>query len=111
MCESAATLLRDGYGIDADRVEVIPYGVPDLPIMPADTIKPSVALAGRDVLLSFGLLAPDKGYELVLDALPVDRRRAPEHDLRDRRRDAPDVRLRDGEAYRTSLAARAAKLR
>jgi glycosyltransferase involved in cell wall biosynthesis len=110
MCESAAALLRDGYGIDADRVEVIPYGVPDLPIMPAESIKPSVGLAGREVLLSFGLLAPEKGYELVIDALPAIVAAYPNLTYVIVGATHPDVRLRDGEAYRISLAARAAKL-
>lgn len=111
MCESAAALLRDGYGVDADRVEVIPYGVPDLPIMPSDSIKPSVALDGRNVLLSFGLLAPDKGFELVLDALPAIVAAHPNTTYVIVGATHPDVRLRDGEAYRISLAARAAKLK
>lgn len=111
MCESAATLLRDGYGIDADRVEVIPYGVPDLPIMLAESIKPSVGLDGRDVILSFGLLGPDKGYELVIDALPAIIKAHPKVTYVIVGATHPDVRLRDGEAYRISLASRAAKLK
>jgi glycosyltransferase involved in cell wall biosynthesis len=110
MCESAATLLRDGYGIPADRVEVIPYGVPDLPIMPAHSIKPSVGLDGRDVILSFGLLAPDKGYELVIDALPAIVKAHPNTTYVIVGATHPDVRLRDGEAYRISLTSRAATL-
>jgi len=111
MCESAAALLRDGYGIDAERVEVIPYGVPDLPIMLAESIKPSVGLDGRDVILSFGLLGPDKGYELVIDALPAIVKAHPKVTYVIVGATHPDVRLRDGEAYRISLANRAAKLR
>jgi glycosyltransferase involved in cell wall biosynthesis len=109
MCETAATLLRDGYGIDADRVEVIPYGVPDLPIMPADSMKPNVGLEHRNVLMSFGLLDPDKGYELVIDALPEIIAAHPKTTYVIVGATHPDVRLRDGEAYRTALAARAAK--
>ncbi|MBI2780943.1 MAG: glycosyltransferase [Chloroflexi bacterium] len=111
MCESAAALLRTGYGIDRDLVEVIPYGVPDLPIMPAETMKPSVTLGGREVILSFGLLAPGKGYELVIDALPAIIKTHPNVTYVIVGATHPDVRLRDGEAYRISLASRAAKLK
>jgi glycosyltransferase involved in cell wall biosynthesis len=111
MSESAAELLRTVYGIDRDRVEVIPYGVPDLPIMPAEPIKSSIELAGRDVILSFGLLGPDKGYELVIDALPEILKSHPKATYVIVGATHPDVRLRDGEAYRISLASRAAALK
>lgn len=110
MSEAAATLLANTYGIDPQRIAVIPYGVPDLPIMPAESIKPSVGLAGRDVILSFGLLAPSKGYELVLEALPAIVAAHPNTTYVIVGATHPDVRLRDGEAYRISLASLAAKL-
>ena len=34
-------------------------------------MKPASVLAGREVILSFGLLGPGKGYELAIDALPA----------------------------------------
>lgn len=110
MSQAAAEVLRSGYGIDRDLVEVIPYGVPDLPIMPAATIKPSVGLDGRDVILSFGLLAPGKGYELLIDALPAIVKARPKATYVIVGATHPDVRLRDGEQYRISLTSRAAKL-
>jgi len=71
MSQSAATLLTRTYGVDGRRVTIIPHGVPDLPLVDPETVKPSLGLAGRQVLLSFGLLRPGKGYELALDALPA----------------------------------------
>ena len=109
MSQSAATLLTKVYGTDRSRIEVIPYGVPDLPVA-ADTVKTSVALDGRDVIMSFGLLDPDKGYELMLDALPAIVAAYPKTTYVIVGATHPDVLRRDGEAYRTSLAARAAKL-
>jgi glycosyltransferase involved in cell wall biosynthesis len=111
MSEAAADTLRTTYGIDRDLVEVVPYGVPDLPIMAAGSIKPIVGLAGRDVILSFGLLTPGKGYELLIDALPAIVAAHPNTTYVILGATHPDVRLRDGEAYRVSLAGRAAKLR
>ncbi len=70
MSQSAANLLADVYGIDRSRVHVIPHGVPDLPLVDAETVKPGLGVAGRQVILSFGLLGPGKGYELALAALP-----------------------------------------
>jgi glycosyltransferase involved in cell wall biosynthesis len=109
MSAAAAETLAATYGIDPARVEVIPYGVPDLPVM-ADTVKTSVQLEGRRVLLSFGLLDPGKGYELVIDALPAILKAHPTTTYVIVGATHPDVRLRDGDAYRISLASRAAAL-
>lgn len=109
MSNAAAALLAKVYGVDPAKIEVIPYGVPDLPVT-ADTIKTSVSLDGRQVLLSFGLLDPSKGYELVIDALPTIVAAYPNTTYVIVGATHPDVRLRDGEAYRTALASRAAKL-
>ena len=107
MSRSAADLLATSYGVDRRRVEIIPHGVPDLPLVASATVKDDLGLAGHQVILSFGLLGPGKGYELAIDALPAVIR------------DHPDVRYvivgathphllrREGEAYRTALLARA----
>ncbi|HEY4227723.1 MAG TPA: glycosyltransferase [Candidatus Limnocylindrales bacterium] len=109
MSDAAAETLATTYAIDRARIEVIRYGVPDLPVM-ADTVKTSVGLEGRRVLLSFGLLDPGKGYELVIDALPAILAEHPTTTYVIVGATHPDVRLRDGEAYRISLASRAAAL-
>lgn len=109
MSHAAAETLTGTYGIDPGLIEVIRYGVPDLPVM-ADTVKTSVGLEGRRVLLSFGLLDPGKGYELVIDALPAILAKHPNATYVIVGATHPDVRLRDGEAYRISLASRAAAL-
>ena len=62
------------------------------------------------MILSFGLLAPNKGYELMIDALPGILATHPKATYVIVGATHPDVRLRDGEQYRISLASRAAKL-
>ncbi len=71
MSRSAAHVLTGTYGVAATRLDVIPHGVPNLPLVDAETIKPALDLAGREVILSFGLIGPGKGLELVIDALPA----------------------------------------
>jgi glycosyltransferase involved in cell wall biosynthesis len=71
MSQSAATLLTTEYGIDAGLLDVIPHGVPDLPLVDPETVKPGLGVDGHEVILSFGLLGPGKGYELALEALPA----------------------------------------
>lgn len=111
MSNAAKSLLRTTYGIDGDLVEVVPYGVPDLPVLAADASKQTVGLAGRDVIMSFGLLTPGKGYDLLIEALPAIVAAHPKTTLVIVGATHPDVRLRDGEAYRTSLASLAARLK
>lgn len=110
MSDVAATVLTNTYGVDPERVEVIPYGVPDLPMTTGEVSKSSVGLADRDVILSFGLLGPGKGYELVIDALREIVKARPNVTYVIVGATHPDVRLRDGEAYRISLTKRAAAL-
>jgi glycosyltransferase involved in cell wall biosynthesis len=71
MSRAAAQVLTGTYGVAAESVELIPHGVPNLPLVHPESIKPALDLAGREVILSFGLLGPGKGLELVLDALPA----------------------------------------
>ena len=106
MSRSAATLLTTAYGVDAHRLDVIPHGVPDLPLVDPAIIKPALGLEGRDVILSFGLLGPGKGYELALDALPSVVEAHPGVCYVVVGATHPDLLRREGEAYREALAAR-----
>ncbi len=110
MSQSAARLLSTTYGVDPSRLEVIPHGVPDLPLADPETIKPSLGLAGRTVILSFGLLGPGKGYELAIDALPAVVAAHPTTCYVMVGATHPNLVRREGEAYRASLVARVAAL-
>lgn len=110
MSRSAAALLTRVYNVDPVRVDIIPYGVPDLPLMDPGTIKPGLGLSGREVILSFGLLGPGKGYELAIDALPAVVAAHPTVCYVIAGVTHSDLLHRDGEAYRTSLADRVERL-
>jgi len=106
MSNSAATLLTTTYGIDARRIDVIPHGVPDLPLVDPATIKPALGLEGRDVILALGLMSPAKGYELALDALPAIVAAHPTACLVIVGPTHPELLRSDGETYRQALVAR-----
>lgn len=106
MSRSAATLLTTVYGVDAGRLDVIPHGVPDLPLVDPATMKPTLGLEGREVILSFGLLGPGKGYELALEALPAVVAAHPGVLYVVVGATHPELLLREGEAYRDALVAR-----
>ena len=64
-----ADLLRDVHGVSDRKIDVIPHGIPAVPF-DADE-KDRLGVAGKSVILTFGLLSPDKGIEYVIDALPA----------------------------------------
>jgi len=110
MSPSATTLLASGYGVDPSRLDVIPHGVPDLPLAEPTVIKAALGLEGRDVILSFGLLGPDKGHELVLEALPAVVAAHPAASYVIVGATHPDLLQQDGERYRDALAAQVKRL-
>ena len=108
MSSSAADLLRASYGVQPDRVHVIAHGVPDLPLVNPETVKPGLGIGNRKVILSFGLLGPGKGLELAIDALPAVAAAHPSVLYVIVGATHPALVQREGEAYRTSLADRIA---
>jgi glycosyltransferase involved in cell wall biosynthesis len=110
MSKSAATLLANAYGVDQRRLEIIPHGVPNLPLVEPATVKASLGVAGRDVILSFGLLGPGKGYELALEALPAVVMENPAACYVVVGATHPDLIRTEGEAYRERLEAQVTKL-
>ncbi|HSS35192.1 MAG TPA: glycosyltransferase family 4 protein [Patescibacteria group bacterium] len=110
MSGAAASLLEEAYGIDAARIDVIPHGVPDLPLVDPDTLKPALGLDGRRVILSFGLLGPGKGYEHAIAAMPAVVAAVPDATYVILGATHPDLLRHEGEAYRDRLTARIAEL-
>jgi glycosyltransferase involved in cell wall biosynthesis len=103
MSRSAATILADRYAADLTRVEVIPHGVPELPFVDPDSVKPAVGLQGRRILLSFGLVGASKGYESVIEAMPAVVRAVPDASYVILGATHPELLRSEGERYRTRL--------
>ncbi len=110
MSEAASTLLSRVYGVSPMRISVIPHGVPDLPRINPELVKPGLGLTGRSVILSFGLIGPGKGYELAISAMPAVVEAIPDALYVILGATHPDLIRREGEAYREGLVARAAEL-
>ena len=70
MTERGRAILREVYHAPPTRIDVIPHGIPDVPFVAPDRYKDQFGVGGKKVLLTFGLLSPNKGIEHVLDALP-----------------------------------------
>jgi glycosyltransferase involved in cell wall biosynthesis len=110
MSQGAASEMARSYGVTADRLQVVPHGVPHLPQVAADTIKPRLGLQGRDVILSFGLLDPGKGCESVLDAMPAVIKAVPTALYVILGATEPNCLAGQGDSYRASLEAKIASL-
>src|SRR3546814_1668892 len=70
MTEMGRTILTRDLGIEPEKISVIPHGIPDLPFLDPAYEKRRFGLDGRDVVLTFGLLSPNKGIEVMIAALP-----------------------------------------
>src|ERR1017187_1757169 len=70
MTERGRTILREVYQAPAAKIDLIPHGIPDVTFVAPDDYKDQFGVGGKKVLLTFGLLSPNKGIEHVLNALP-----------------------------------------
>jgi glycosyltransferase involved in cell wall biosynthesis len=110
MSELAAQLLREVYSVPSGKIDIIPHGVPDLPFMDPNYFKDKFGTEGKSVLLTFGLLSPNKGIENVIRALPSILARYPNLVYIVSGVTHPHIRRREGERYREQLAALAEEL-
>ena len=70
MTERGRTILQEVYQAPRAKIDLIPHGIPDVTFVAPDDYKDQFGVGGRKVLLTFGLLSPNKGIEHVLNALP-----------------------------------------
>jgi glycosyltransferase involved in cell wall biosynthesis len=110
MANKGKQILDEVYGVSGEHVHLIHHGVPDVPFGDTEPFKSRFAFSGRPMILTFGLLSPNKGIETMLAALA---KVVPEH---------PDLayvvlgvthpgsRRESGESYRLSLESQAIEL-
>ncbi|MFZ5927654.1 MAG: glycosyltransferase [Acidobacteriota bacterium] len=103
MTQKGVEFARDIYGIPEDKIDLIPHGIPDVPFVDPNFYKDQFGLQGKTVLLTFGLLSPNKGIEHVIAALPEVLQRHPNLVYVVLGATHPHVRMRHGESYRYSL--------
>ncbi len=110
MSEQAAQFLREVYSVPNEKIDIIPHGVPDFQFMDPNYFKDRFGTEGKSVLLTFGLLSPNKGIENVIRALPAILERHPNVVYIVSGVTHPHIRRRDGERYREELQALAEEL-
>jgi glycosyltransferase involved in cell wall biosynthesis len=70
MAEKGREILKRVHGADDRKIVMIPHGVPDRAFADPEGFKPLFGWQGREVVLTFGLLAPNKGIETMIEAMP-----------------------------------------
>ena len=110
MAEKGRELLRTVYRAPAEKIEVIPHGIPDFPFVEPDRAKAKFGFSGRAVILTFGLLSPNKGIEVMIDAMPSILKSRPDAVYVVLGATHPNLVRNQGEAYRESLVARVREL-
>ena len=103
MNKRGVTMLRDIYGVNEKKIELIPHGIPDLPFVDSSYYKHKFGMDGRKTILTFGLLSKNKGIELMLQALPKIVEQDPSVLYIILGTTHPGVIRNEGEAYRFSL--------
>lgn len=109
MAERGREILKRVYGANPRSIAMIPHGVPDRPLIEAATMKGRFGWDGRAVILTFGLLAPNKGIETMIAAMPAIVARHPDALYVVLGATHPNLVAHEGEAYRDRLKALAAE--
>ena len=110
MSQIAAELLDTSYGVSGETVRVIPHGIPEMAERDQGQLKEGFGIPGQRMLLTFGLLSPNKGIETVIRALPPLVAQFPDLVYFVVGATHPVIARRQGEAYRTTLEREAERL-
>jgi len=110
MADRGRNLLESVYGIAPEKIDLIPHGVIDMPFMDSNFYKDEFGVEGKTVLLTFGLLSPNKGIEYVIEAMPAILDRHPDVVYIVLGATHPNLIAAEGEKYRRKLEALAATL-
>jgi glycosyltransferase involved in cell wall biosynthesis len=70
MSQLSSQFLQEIFKVSGSKIDMVPHGVPDLPFLDPNFYKDRFGVEGKAVLLTFGLLSPNKGIENVIQALP-----------------------------------------
>ena len=103
MAEKGRQMLQELYQAPPEKIDLIPHGIPDVGFVDPTYFKDQFGVEGKVVLLTFGLLSPNKGIEHVLNALPAILAQYPDVVYIVLGATHPGELREHGEAYRLSL--------
>lgn len=70
MSQRGREFLTQIYEVPEEKIDVIHHGIPDMPFVDPNFYKDQFDVEGQNVLLTFGLLSPNKGIENMIHAMP-----------------------------------------
>jgi glycosyltransferase involved in cell wall biosynthesis len=105
MSQLSSQFLQESFKVSGDKIDMVPHGVPDLPFLDPNFYKDRFGVEGKAVLLTFGLLSPNKGIENVIRALPQILAKHTNVAYIVAGATHPHILRRDGDRYRESLQA------
>jgi glycosyltransferase involved in cell wall biosynthesis len=110
MSELSSQFLQEIFKVPGSKIDMVPHGVPDLPFLDPNFYKDKFGVEGKAVLLTFGLLSPNKGIENVIQALPQILSRHKNVVYIVAGATHPHILRREGDQYRASLQALAKEM-
>ncbi len=110
MSERGKAFLQTIYRVPEQKIDLVPHGIPDMPFVDPNFYKDQFGVEGKHVILTFGLLSPNKGIEYMLRALPPVLRDFPNLVYVVLGATHPNLLREQGETYRFSLEGLAADL-
>jgi hypothetical protein len=105
MSQLSSQFLQEIFKVPGSKIDMVPHGVPDLPFLDPNFYKDRFGVEGKAVLLTFGLLSPNKGIENVIQAMPQILSKHENVVYLVAGATHPHVLCRDGDKYRASLQA------
>ena len=103
MAEKGRSILKKVYGVPDRKIARIPHGVPHRRFTPPALSKPQFELSGKHVLLTFGLISPNKGIETMIEAMPAILAAHPNTQYVIAGSTHPHLVVHEGERYRMGL--------
>jgi len=110
MSQLSSQFLQEIFKVPGSKIDMIPHGVPDLPFLDPNFYKDRFGVEGKAVLVTFGLLSPNKGIENVIQALPQILSKHSNVAYIVAGATHPHILRREGDKYRASLQALAKKM-
>src|ERR1700728_387641 len=110
MAEKGRQLLRSEYDVPAAKIQIIPHGIPDCAFVAPEQARLRRGFGGRAVILTFGLISPNKGIEVMIEAMPAILKSRPDAVYVVLGATHPNLVRLQGETYRIGLKARALEL-
>jgi len=114
MSKQAKEILQKVYKVKKNKIAIIYHGTPDVKFLPPDFYKekfPDLKLKNKFVFLTFGLLSPNKGIEVMLDALSLIVKKYPQVVYLVAGETHPEIKKKAGDKYLNQLKKKVKQLK